>query len=211
MPCGLVANGAVTVGKANACLIRSGATSDWLFARGQATLADKPIAWATLYATASSPVPTRQYVYKMYVNGHYVGLGPTQSIGSETRYDGYGVTSDLVSGQSNAIGALLYTTSDHRFLAKLVVHSPTAPSRTSERRPRGRRSRPLGVPGGRQHGHAVLHRSRTRTSTPPTARSASRQRRTTTAGWDPAQAQAAYANLEATPTGKVDQSYQPPT
>ena len=30
-------------------------------------------------------------------------------------------------------------------------------------------------------------------------------------GWDPAQAQPAYANLEATPTGKVEQNYHAPT
>lgn len=122
VPCGTVAKHAVTIGKSAACLIRSGAVSDWLFTRGQVDLPDKAIAWASVYATGSSPKPTRQYVYKLYVNGQYVGMGPTQSIGSELRYDGYDVTSLLKAGQSNALGALLYTTKDHRFIAKLVVH-----------------------------------------------------------------------------------------
>lgn len=211
VPCGLVANGSVTVGKATQCLVRSGAPSDWLFARGQTTLADKPIAWATLYATASSPVPTRQYVYKMYVNGHYVGLGPTQSIGSETRYDGYDVTGDLVSGQSNAIGALLYTTSDHRFLAKLVVHYSdgteqdfgTSPSWTT-------------LPGLSVYPKAGSIGTQYYTAPVENIDASHYPFGFSTAsfddsGWDPAQNQVAYANLEATPTGKVTQNYRPPT
>ncbi|WIB63522.1 family 78 glycoside hydrolase catalytic domain [Curtobacterium sp. MCBD17_040] len=122
VPCGTVSGGKATFPTSAACLIRSGAVSDWLFARDEVTLPARTIAWATLSATATSPAPSRQYVYKISVNGSFVGAGPTQSVGKEVRYDSYDVTSLLHAGATNAIGALLYTTSDHRFLAELVVH-----------------------------------------------------------------------------------------
>ncbi len=119
-PCGTVSGGALTVGKSTSCLVGA-ASNNWAFLRDEVSLPDKDIAWATLFATATSPKPARQYVYKMYVNGRFVGLGPTQSVGSESRYDGFDVTSQLKSGGPNALGAIAYTTSGQRLQAQLVV------------------------------------------------------------------------------------------
>jgi hypothetical protein len=94
---------------------------DWAFLRKDFSLTDKPIAWATAYATGSSPAPAKQYVYKLYLNGAFVGLGPTQSIGSEIRYDGFDVTDRLTPGGANALGVIAYTTSGQAFQAELVV------------------------------------------------------------------------------------------
>ncbi|HTV24184.1 MAG TPA: family 78 glycoside hydrolase catalytic domain [Polyangiaceae bacterium] len=117
--CGSVQAGALRVPRATNCL-NSGARVDWAFMRKEFTLEDKPLAWATLYATATSPLPARQYVYQLALDGEPVGLGPTQSIGSELRYDGFDVTDRLLPGD-NALGVLAYTTSGRAFRAELVV------------------------------------------------------------------------------------------
>ena len=119
--CGTVGGNALTVPTNANCVVAAPSTN-WAFLRGDVTLqAGKSIAWAHLYATAGSTNPGRQYVYKTWVNGQYVGIGPTRPIGSETRYDGYDVTALLHEGAPNTIGALAYTTSDQRYLASLVV------------------------------------------------------------------------------------------
>lgn len=114
------ADGELVVGKGQSCLM-STRSADWSFLRGETTVADKEVAWATVYATGSSPVPAKQYVYKLYLDGEFVGMGPTNSIGDEVRYDGFDVTDRVASGDDVALGALAYTTADQRFLAQLVV------------------------------------------------------------------------------------------
>ncbi|NEG97101.1 Bacterial alpha-L-rhamnosidase [Bifidobacterium sp. SMB2] len=93
----------------------------WAFLRGAIDLPDKPVVWATLNVTASSTRAARQFVYRIWVNGTFVGYGPTFPIGDEARYDGYDVTGLLNAGDSNAIGALAYTVEDQRFIAQLDV------------------------------------------------------------------------------------------
>lgn len=120
--CGTVSGGLLTVGPSKNCVYPSNSLS-WVFLRGNVTLAaGKQITWAHLYATGSSTAPARQFVYKMSLDGKFVGVGPTRPVsGSETRYDGYDVTSMLHPGATNTIGALCYTTSDQRFEALLVI------------------------------------------------------------------------------------------
>jgi alpha-L-rhamnosidase len=118
--CGSVSGGAFVVPKSTHCLTR-GFSVDWAFLRKSFTLADKAIAWATAYATATSPLPARQYVYKLYLNGTFVGLGPTQSTSTEARYDGFDVTSLLKAGQLNALGVQAYATKGQSFQAEVVV------------------------------------------------------------------------------------------
>jgi alpha-L-rhamnosidase len=128
--CGTVVDQALFIDKSESCGTGFG-TADWAFLRGDTTLAaGKQIAWAHLYATGASTTPARQFVYKMWVNGHFVGVGPTRPVGKETRYDGYDVTSLLRQGAANTIGALAYTTSDQRFLADLVVRYTDGTTRT---------------------------------------------------------------------------------
>ncbi|RIJ76506.1 hypothetical protein D1871_11575 [Nakamurella silvestris] len=120
-PCGTITGGTLVVPLNANCLLAAPSTN-WAFLRGDVSLpAGKTVAWAHLFATGASTNPGRQYVYKMWVNDTYVGVGPTRPIGNETRYDGYDVTSLLTNGGANTIGALAYSTSDQRFLAKLVV------------------------------------------------------------------------------------------
>ncbi|SEG83471.1 alpha-L-rhamnosidase [Actinacidiphila yanglinensis] len=128
--CGTVTGQALFIDRSKNCGTGFG-SADWAFLRGDVTLpAGRHIAWAHLYATGSSTAPTRQFVYKMWVNGRFVGVGPTRPLGAETRYDGYDVTSLLRPGAANTLGALAYTTSDRRFLADLVVRFTDGTTRT---------------------------------------------------------------------------------
>lgn len=126
-PCLSVVDGALSVPTSAACLITipgsTPITTDWAFLRTEAELRNQPIAEATLFATAGDFRAHKQYVYKAYVNGHFVGLGPTNRIGSESRYDGFDVTELLREGEANAIGVQAYTTGESRqkFIGQLRV------------------------------------------------------------------------------------------
>lgn len=123
-PCGTVAGGVLTVGTGQACAIpNAGAVStDWSFMRKETQLADKEIAWATIAATGTEFRTHKQYVYKLYINGEFVGLGPTNRIADEARFDGFDVTDKLKAGKANTIAALAYSRSGSRaFQAQLRV------------------------------------------------------------------------------------------
>lgn len=93
---------------------------DWCFLRYAFDAAPGPIARATLAITASSTRPALQYVYRAHLNGTVLGVGPTRPIGGESRYDTYDLTGLLRAGQ-NTVGALLYTTADHRCQAMITI------------------------------------------------------------------------------------------
>ncbi|WP_294334186.1 family 78 glycoside hydrolase catalytic domain [uncultured Sphingomonas sp.] len=95
--------------------------ADWALLRHGFVLEHQPVlAW--LRITASSPEPIRQYVFRAWVNGRLVGVGPSRSSqpGSHAYYLGADVTDALRAGP-NAIAALCFTTEDHAFQAELVL------------------------------------------------------------------------------------------
>lgn len=98
----------------------AGDSRGWAFLRDEITLPNKPILCASLYATGSSTRPARQFVYRLWANGSFVGCGPVFPIGDEARVDGYDVTSLLHSG-GNALAILAYTLKDQCFAAQLDV------------------------------------------------------------------------------------------
>ncbi|WEV72619.1 family 78 glycoside hydrolase catalytic domain [Bifidobacterium sp. ESL0790] len=98
----------------------AGNSRGWAFMRSEFVLPSKPVAWATLYATGDSTRPARQFVYRLWVNGSFVGCGPVFPIGDEARVDGYDVTALLHPG-ANALGALAYALDAQRFAAQLDV------------------------------------------------------------------------------------------
>ncbi|NMM93685.1 family 78 glycoside hydrolase catalytic domain [Bifidobacterium oedipodis] len=98
-----------------------GNAAGWAFLRGAIDIPDQPIAWATLNATGASTTPARQFVYRMWLNGSFVGCGPVFPTGSETRYDGFDVTQLLQPGTQNVIGAIAYAMEDRRFAAQLDI------------------------------------------------------------------------------------------
>lgn len=81
---------------------------------------------AVLMVTAASPEPTRQYVYRAYINDQCVGLGPSRldkSPEGQTLlyYQSFDVTSLLQSGL-NCLGAVCYATEGKAFFCRLTIY-----------------------------------------------------------------------------------------
>jgi alpha-L-rhamnosidase len=118
--CGTVGGGVLLVGHSGVCV--SGGSPNWAFMRGDAAIEDKPIASATFYATASSRDNTEQFVYRAYINGRLVGLGPSPAPRSgTTAYAGYDVTDLLQPGKENVLAAQAYTDKSQQFMGELDV------------------------------------------------------------------------------------------
>jgi alpha-L-rhamnosidase len=208
--CGTVVDQALFIDKSRSCGTGFGSV-DWVFLRGDTTLAaGKRIAWAHLYATGASTAPTRQFVYKLWVNGAFTGVGPTRPVGSETRYDGYDVASLLRPGAVNTLGVLAYTTSDQRFLADLVVRYTDGSTQTFGTGP-GWKAR---------SGADVLPNAGSIGTGYYTAPMEDFDSRAYPAGfaapgfdassWTAPVVKAAFADLEPTPTAKVRQQFKTP-
>ena len=98
---------------------------DFCFLRTEFRLPDADeVEYAVLSVTATSPEPSRRFVFNAYLNGSFVGLGPSR-IGKGTQgdrllyYHGFDVTSLL--GTANALSAVCYTKEDKRFLCQLTA------------------------------------------------------------------------------------------
>ncbi|MEH3104988.1 MAG: family 78 glycoside hydrolase catalytic domain [Sphingomonas phyllosphaerae] len=94
---------------------------DWLLARLAFDVpGDVEAAW--LHVTAASPEPARQYVFRLTLNGTFVGVGPVRSYDpvAELRYATFDLTDRLRPG-ANVLGALCYATEGHAFLAQLTI------------------------------------------------------------------------------------------
>ena len=97
------------------------APGDWMLARLAFDVpGDVEAAW--LHVTAASPEPARQYVFRLTLNGAFVGVGPVRSFdpAAELRYATFDLTDRLRTG-ANVLAALCYTTEDHAFLAQLTI------------------------------------------------------------------------------------------
>ena len=99
---------------------------NFCFLRSDLKLSDADsIERAVLNVTAISPESARRYVYHVFLNGQFVGLGPTR-IGRNTSgedilyYNSFDVTSQLKNGD-NTLGAVCYTTLEKSFLCQLTV------------------------------------------------------------------------------------------
>jgi alpha-L-rhamnosidase len=117
--CGSVRDGRLYVGRSAECLV--GASDNMAFFRKNFTLENKEISNATAYVTGQSPSPARQYVYKFFVNGDFVGVGPVEGYNGQLFYNAYDITGLLKQGKENALGAIAYTQQDKRFLAEVHV------------------------------------------------------------------------------------------
>lgn len=120
-PCGSVEDGALVIGRATDCL-SSNTSNDWALMRDEIELAEgKEVLWASAFATGSSFDGSEQFVYKLYVDGEFVGLGPTKSWDDEVRYDGFDVTELVASDRRHALSVVAHTSEDQRFQAYLKV------------------------------------------------------------------------------------------
>ena len=81
---------------------------------------------AILSVSATSPEPSRQFVYHAFLNGAFVGLGPARldldEDGTQVQYyNTYDVTHLLRAG-TNALGALCYTQEEQAFVCQLTLY-----------------------------------------------------------------------------------------
>ncbi|MDO4473069.1 MAG: family 78 glycoside hydrolase catalytic domain [Eubacteriales bacterium] len=76
---------------------------------------------AVISVTASSTIPTCQYVYSLYVNGEEIGVGPARQNGSVLYYNTYDVTDVLKEGK-NTVGAICYSESNSAFLCQITYY-----------------------------------------------------------------------------------------
>lgn len=101
--------------------VDSGDLAEWMLARCDFQLSHEvEVAW--LKATALSAEDARQFVYRCFINGQHVGVGPVRSPepDRETSYHCYDVTS-MVQPGANALGALCYASAGKAFLAELTI------------------------------------------------------------------------------------------
>jgi len=95
---------------------------DWAFFRKPFRTRNKEIQRAIIYATGTNPVESRQYVYKVSLNGDFVGLGPVRGFDGKTFYNAFDVTQKLKSGQENALSASAFSYGDKKsFMAELRI------------------------------------------------------------------------------------------
>ncbi|HEY0934090.1 MAG TPA: family 78 glycoside hydrolase catalytic domain, partial [Trebonia sp.] len=96
--------------------------SGWAFLRGELAVRADPVLAATVYATGGSTEPTRQYTFRLSLNGTVLGVGPVRPPDpvTDTEYSAWDVTSALRAG-TDTFGALAYTTAQPDFQLELVV------------------------------------------------------------------------------------------
>ncbi|HEX3965478.1 MAG TPA: family 78 glycoside hydrolase catalytic domain [Trebonia sp.] len=101
----------------------NGKNSGWAFLRGTLKVANKPVLSATVYASAASTAPGHQWVFRLSVNGHVIGVGPVPSPvpSSVTEYSSWDVTSLLAKGSTDTFGALAFTQLDQQFVLQVVI------------------------------------------------------------------------------------------
>jgi alpha-L-rhamnosidase len=98
-----------------------GHQADWLLARTEFDVpADVEAVW--VHAAAASPEPARQYVFRLTLNGTFVGVGPVRSCApdKEARYSTFDLT-DRVRPGRNALAALCYAAEGRAFLARITI------------------------------------------------------------------------------------------
>jgi alpha-L-rhamnosidase len=102
---------------------------NFAFLRQEFEVPEKEIAHAIVHVTATSPEPASQYVYRLYINGRFVGCGPERGFNDEVRYNTYEVSEYLNPG-SNAIAALNYSTEDQKFILQMDIRFADGTTRT---------------------------------------------------------------------------------
>ncbi len=118
---GTVQDGRLLVGTSTAGVVGVAAEDDWAFVRHEFTPPRGTIAGAYLYASGQSPTGARQNVYRAWVNGEHVGVGPARSVDAP-RYQAHDVTAALTAGKPNAVAFQCWARSGQQLQALLDVH-----------------------------------------------------------------------------------------
>ena len=130
--CGTLTEDGVRFGRTERCLLPAqldgGAADDdypgsgdhWALLRTDFEVLEKPVAYATLYATGVSPEPAAQHVYRAALNGDFVGVGPTRGYDGMTFYNAFDLTDRLLSG-TNTLAFVAYAASGQAVQAQLDI------------------------------------------------------------------------------------------
>jgi hypothetical protein len=94
---------------------------DFCYLRKTITLPAKTIKNALAYLTGLSPRTQSSPVYKLYINGNLVGVGPTRHYNGSGIYDGYEVGGFLNPGASNLLAAMCEANDTRKFLLQLKI------------------------------------------------------------------------------------------
>ncbi|WNI27273.1 family 78 glycoside hydrolase catalytic domain [Streptomyces sp. ITFR-16] len=118
---GTVIDGHLALTGGESSLAAYGPDNAWALLRHTYRLTPrKEVAAAVLYVAATSPDPARQYVAKVFSNGHVVAHASVRAA-SGVAYQAFDITATVRAGRTNAIAALCHSTKDRAFLAQLEV------------------------------------------------------------------------------------------
>jgi len=118
---GSLDSGRLLVDKSTAGLLGVAGPDDWAFVRHEFSLPAGTIIGAYLHATAQSPTPARQHVYRAWCNGRHAGVGPARSVDSP-HYQTHELTDLLRAGSTNALAFQCWTQSGKQLQALIDVH-----------------------------------------------------------------------------------------
>jgi len=82
------------------------ADGDFVLLRKEVTLPAKKIRHAFAFVTGRSTEAIRQYVFRFYLNGRLVGVGPARGYNGKVPYNVFDVTEALKSGSVNVLSAV---------------------------------------------------------------------------------------------------------
>ena len=98
------------------------ADNTFVFLRGAVELPGKPIDKAFAFVSGRDTNPTRQYVFKFFVNQTPVGIGPVRSHSGKVPYNVFDITDHLKSGRTNLLAAIGFSSGQTKdFLAEVRV------------------------------------------------------------------------------------------
>lgn len=98
------------------------AAGDFAYLRKTVTLPSRPIVSAYAFVTGRDTRAIRQYVYRLQINGQFVGVGPARGFGGKVPYNVFDVTRLLRPGKPNALAALCGSRdTDKDFMLQLAI------------------------------------------------------------------------------------------
>ncbi|KRB76347.1 hypothetical protein ASE01_15240 [Nocardioides sp. Root190] len=211
--CGTVADGALSIPVASNCGL-AGFGTDWAMFRKDVAVADKEIAWATLFATGTEWRASKQYTFKVSIDGTFVGLGPTAPVGNETRFDGFDVTSLLTRGETSTVSLIANSSSANaRVLAQLQIQYADGSRETIGTGDDWQALSAAGVypsPGSYGTSYFAAPRENLDARKFPVGFDRPGFDTEGATGWGPAEERSAIAGLQAAPMAKVEQQLRAP-
>lgn len=104
-------------------------TDNWAFFRKEFKTHDKPIKKVVLYATGYDPSFGRQNIYRVNLNGEFVGVGPTRTSTTVTSndynksimYNAFDITDRVSQDSTNTVGVICCSGKSRAFLAEIHI------------------------------------------------------------------------------------------